>query len=197
MDVRERESGDIDTLRRRAGKEKDAEQRDRLLVVLHALSGRQTLWIVGALGRSRAFVQRWVYAYRDGGIDAIKDKPRGGGKPMLSPEQLAVLKARVGAGPTERDKVCTLRGEDVRRIIREEFGVDLSLNAVYAALHRMGYSCLAPRPRHEKQDLQAQEKFKTESAPSLSAPFPTPWRPAATSAASSSWTRPASASSAR
>ena len=66
--------------------------------------------------------------------------------------------------------VIRLRGKDVQRILREEKGVTLSLNAAYATLHRLGYSCLAPRPRHEKQDLAAQEKFKTESAPLLSAP---------------------------
>jgi transposase len=81
------------------------------------------------------------------------------------------LRARLDAGPTEADKVCTLRGKDVQRILAEEMGVKLSLNAAYATLHRLGYSCLAPRPRHEKQDLAAQEKFKTEAAPLLFAPL--------------------------
>jgi len=79
------------------------------------------------------------------------------------------LRARLDVGPTPADRVCTLRGEDVRRIAREELGVDLSLNAVYATLHRLGYSCLSPRPRHEKQNPEAQRKFKEESAPILSA----------------------------
>lgn len=57
-----------------------------------------------------------------------------------------------------------------RRILREEQGVELSLNATYATLHRLGYRCLAPRPRHEKQDLAAQETFKSDTAPFLSAP---------------------------
>ena len=140
MNVRQRESGDIEKLDVLLRKERDAEQRDRYLVVFHALSGRQTLWITGGLGRRRAFVQRWVYAYRDGGIDALKEKPRGGSEPKLPRDQEARLKARIDAGPTGKGKVCTLRGEDVRRIIQEEFGVKLSLNAAYATLHRMGYS---------------------------------------------------------
>jgi len=79
------------------------------------------------------------------------------------------LGARLDAGPTPEDKVCTLRGRDVQRILREEMDVELSLNAAYVTLHRLGYSCLAPRPRHEKQDLEAQARFK-EAAPPLSAP---------------------------
>jgi transposase len=197
MDVRVRESGDVEKLRTLVRKERDAEQRDRYLVVLHALSGRQTLWIAEGLGRSRAFVQRWVYAYRDGGIEALKDKPRGGSKPKLPREQEARLRARIDAGPTEKDRVCTLRGKDVQRIIREEFGKDISLNGAYRTLHRMGLSCLAPRPRHEKQDLAAQEKFKAEQAPLFSAPSVPRLLSTAGSAESTSWTRPASASRGR
>lgn len=197
MDVRVRDAGDVDKLRALIRKERDAEQRDRLLVVLHAIAGKETLWIAEGLGRSRAFVQRWVYAYRDDGIKALKDKPCGGSKPKLPRDQEAKLKARIDAGPTAKDKVCTLRGKDVQRIIREEFKVDLSLNAAYRTLHRMGYSCLVPRPRHEKQDLVAQEKFKTESAPLLFAPFAIRLLRTAGGAESSSWTKPASASKAR
>jgi transposase len=77
------------------------------------------------------------------------------------------FKTRMDTGPTSQDKVCTLRGKDVQRILREEMGVKLSISAAYATLHRLGYSCVAPRPRHEKQDLEAQKKFKHDIAPSL------------------------------
>ncbi len=59
------------------------------------------------------------------------------------------------------DGVCRLRREDVRRIIAEELDVTYSLQAVYNKLHRLGYSCLAPRPRHEKQDSAAPPFVKT------------------------------------
>jgi transposase len=194
MHVRVREEGDVEKLRALARKERDSEQRDRYLVVVHVLAGKETLWIAGALGRSRAFVQRWAYAYRDGGIGALTDKPRGGSKPKLPREMEGRLKARIDAGPTKADKVCTLRGKDVQRIIREEFGVEVSLNAAYRTLHRMGYSCLAPRPRHEKQDLAAQEKFRTDSAPLLFVSSASRLLQRAGTAGCTSWMKPASAS---
>jgi transposase len=134
-------------------------------VALHAIGGEETEGIQGALLRSRGFVQRWAYAYRDHGVGGLKDKPRGGRKPRLSPESEAALRARIQAGPRPEDGVCTLRGKDIRRILEDEHGQKYSLNGVYDILHRLGYSCLAPRPRHEKQDPAAQETFKTESAP--------------------------------
>lgn len=164
MNIRERQPGDLNELRRRVRREKDADRRDRLRAVVLAIEGEPTLRI------SRRQVQDWAYAYRDGGIDAIHPPRRPGKRPRVNGQIAEKLRARLAAGPTQADRVCTLRGKDVRRILGEELGVKLSLNAAYATLHRMGYSCLAPRPRHEKQDLAAQEKFKADSAPFLSAP---------------------------
>jgi transposase len=170
MFIKEREPGDRQRLRELARTQKNAEQKDRLLSVFHALGGMETLDIAAALCKSRKFVQRWAYAYRDGGIDAVCPRPRGGGTPRLGPEAAARLARRLDAGPTPGDKVCTLRGKDVQRIMKDELDTELSLSSVYRTLQRMGYSCLAPRPRHEKQDLAAQQRFKQEAAPLLSAP---------------------------
>lgn len=167
MQIRPRSAEDVATLIRQARREKDAEQKDRYLAVAHACRGVETAQIQTMLARSRGFVQRWVYAYRDGGIEALKEKTRPGRDPKLPRGRETELKARLDAGPTEADGVCTLRGKDVQRILEREFGVKYTLDGIYPLLHRLGYSCLAPRPRHEKQDLAAQKKFKEESAPLL------------------------------
>ena len=52
-------------------------------------------------------------------------------------------------------------------ILEREFGVKYSLDGAYDLLERLGYSCLAPRPRHEKNDPAAVAQFK-EQAPLLS-----------------------------
>lgn len=169
MDVRERAVGELLELKRRAGRERDALKRDRLRAVIAAIEGDDAPTIARVLGRSRRQVQRWVYAYRDGGIDAVHPPARCGRMPAIRGARAEALKARLDAGPSPADKVCTLRGKDVQRIAREELGVDLSLNAVYATLRRLGYSCLSPRPRHEKQNPAAQKTFAEEAAPLLSA----------------------------
>jgi transposase len=167
MQISERTSGELKELRRRARKERSAEQKDRFMVVVLALEGRETKQVQEATARSRGFVQRWIYAYRDGGIEALKDKPRGGSVAKICGENLQKLKARLDAGPTPADKVCRLRGVDVQRIAKEELALEVSLSAVYRTLETLGYSYLVPRPRHEQQDLEAQRKFRDESAPLL------------------------------
>lgn len=197
MDIRERDDGDLSELRRRAKNEKDPLRRDRLRAVIAAIEGDDAPTIARVLGRSRRQVQEWAYAYRDGGIDALHPPRRTGRIPKVRGEIVGKLKERLDAGPTKDDKVCTLRGKDVQRILKEEHGVDLSLQAAYDTLHRLGYSCLAPRPRHEKQDLEAQKKFREETAPLLSPPSATRLLRTAGQPASSSWTKPGSDSRAR
>lgn len=167
MLIVERMPGDADELRRRAATERDARRRDRWRAVLMAVEGREAAVIAAALGRSRRSVQDWAYAYRDGGIDAVQPKPRTGRVAKLSPQQEAALRARLDAGPTADDGVCTLRGRDVVRILKAEFGVVHTLGSIYGVLRRVGYSSLSPRPRHRKNDKAAMEKFAREDAPLL------------------------------
>jgi transposase len=167
MWVIERQAGDLQRLEQLIDQERDALRRDRYRAVKLALEGKLTLDIADRLDRARRSVQDWVYAYRDGGIDAIQPKPQPGRNPKLPREREAELKARLDAGPRPDDGVCTLRGKDVVRILEREFGVKYSLDGVYDLLERLNYSCLAPRPRHEKGDPAAQQQFK-ELAPLLS-----------------------------
>jgi transposase len=167
MQIEQRQLGDIDKLSRKASHETNAKQRDRYRAVALALHGYTTPQIRNMLARSKNFVQRWNYAYRDGGIDALLPKPNPGRPVKLPPEHEQVFKQRMLAGPTEGDSVCTLRAKDAFTILRQEFGVPYSLPGVYALLHRLGLSCLKPRPKHRKNDPKAMEQW-LQHAPLLS-----------------------------
>ena len=160
MRVTEREPGDVAALRGRVRSERNALQRDRYRAVLLALEGGEAAQIGKTLGRARRSVQDWVYAYRDGGIDRLQPRPRPGRPTKLPREREAELRARLDAGPRATDGVCTLRGKDVVAILEREFGVVYSLDGAYDLLERLGYSCLTPRPLHEKSDPAAIEAFK-------------------------------------
>jgi transposase len=167
MNVSERSAGDMMELTRRAAVESDALQRDHYRAVLLALDGDEAVEIAEALGRARRSVQDWVYAYRDGGIDNLLPGKSPGRPTKLPRDREGELRARLDAGPRPADGVCTLRGKDVVSILEREFGVTYSLDGAYDLLERLGYSCLTPRPRHEKNDPAAVAEFK-EQAPLLS-----------------------------
>lgn len=166
----------------------------RLMAVRLAMLGQAARRIVPQVLLSERQIYAWVARYNAEGAAALADRAGRGRKGPLTAAQEARLKERLRAGPTAADGVCTLRGEDVRRILREEFGVARSLQAVYDLLHRLGFEVLRPRPRHPAADAAAQEAFKKVSR-SGSPPSRRTIR--ASTSRSGSRTRPASARRAR
>ncbi len=159
MQISPRNHQDLQQLQDKTRRERNAKQRDRYRAVLLALEGCQTKTIMQMLGRSKNFVQRWSYAYRDGGIDAITPQRPTGRPSKLTEIQEQQLRQRMLGGPTEDDGVCSLRGKDARRIIEQEFGVQYSLAGVYDLLHRLGFSSLQPRPKHRKNGPAAIQEW--------------------------------------
>jgi transposase len=167
MHVQAHHPQDLSELERRIAAQTDARQRDRYRTVRLALAGEECPVIQEKLGRSKDFVQSWVYAYRDGGLDALRPKKQPGRQPKLSKSQQAALAARLDAGPRPEDGACTLRGKQIVALIQREFGVRYSLGGAYDLLQRLGYSYLRPRPRHPKNDPLAMAQFRRD-APLLS-----------------------------
>jgi transposase len=171
MDVSLHHSDDLTELQNRVARESNAWQRDRYRAVLLAATERlEGDQIAQRIGRSPRFVDEWLARYRRGGLAALRPRKQPGKRPRLSAAQEAGLKARLDGGPAAADGgVAALRGRDVVRILKEEFGVHHTMGSIYGVLHRIGYSCLAPRPRHEKNDPQQIQRFKRD-APFLSRP---------------------------
>lgn len=145
-------------------------------------------------GGGRRTIQQWVARYNRGGLDELTEKPRPGQPTKLPRHRESEFCRRLEAGPTPKDGVSALNGPAIRRILEKEFEVLYSGQGLYDLLHRLGYSCLCPRPQHEQADQQAQEAFKKSS--------PKYWRKSPRStrikpSRSGSRTKPASASRAR
>ena len=158
---------DLQVLEERIRVESDAKARDRCRCVLLAIDGLTALQIAQRVDRSRRFVQRWCYAYRDRGLDGLKPEPHSGRPPLLATTRHKAFKQRILDGPTDADGVCTLRGADAQRILQDEFAVSYSLNGVYKLLHQLNLSVLVPRPQHRKSDPEAMAKW-VQDAPFLS-----------------------------
>lgn len=138
----------------------------RLQAVLAAREGQTANGIAEQVQMAPRRVRFWVARYNAEGLAGLDRKPGQGRKPALTPEQEVRFKERIRVGATAADGVCTLRGEDVRRILADEFGVVRQLQAVYDLLHALGFSVLRPRPRHPKADPAVQDAFKKTPPPS-------------------------------
>jgi transposase len=139
--------------------EKDADRAKRLRIVILGIEGWTAPAVAMAVGLTRRICQRWVRRYNESGLAGLDDRRGRKARLPLTPQQQEQVRQRLDAGPTEQDEVCSLRGKDVQRILAQEFNLLRSLAGVYHLLHRLGYSCLRPRPRHRKADPEKQAAF--------------------------------------
>lgn len=140
--------------------ESDARLARRIQGVYLASKSHTCAEIMHITGASRRAIQQWIKKYNHSGIEALKEKPRSG-KPTTLPRKLEKkFCLRIASGPSKQDGVSVLNGPAIQRLLEREFSVTYSLWGVYDLLHRLGYSCLCPRPEHEKADPKAQQAFK-------------------------------------
>jgi transposase len=163
MNVTLRHPKDLDTLRRRIRQVPNAKQRDRYRVVLLALEGKTEPEIRLRTERSRGFVQRWVYAYRDAGLEALIPRKPPGKRPKLSAPQQQELQVLLNQPQAPR------RGVEVQSLLASRFGVTYSLRGAVLLLHRLGYEPLRPRPINPKKRPEEEAAWK-RAAPLLSRP---------------------------
>ena len=143
--------------------EKNARLAQRIHGVYLASKGLTCPQIMGITGAARRTIQQWLHKYNKQAIAGLKDKPRPGKPTKLPRTKESKFRQRIEAGPTKTDGVSALNGPAIRRILEREFGVLYSRQGLYDLLHRLGYSCLCPRPQHENANPQLQAEFKKTS----------------------------------
>ena len=132
----------------------------RYRAVILAAQGHSAAQVAQALGCNARAVQNWVARYNQGGPQALAERPHTGRPPRLAGPELLRFQQRLEAGPTPEDGICTFYGRDLQRILEQEFGVLLSLQAVYDLLHRHGFASLMPRPQHKDADEELPAIFQ-------------------------------------
>ena len=146
-------------LRRIAKQQTQAKLLLRLQAVVLAQEGRTAPEIAKILSVTYRTVQYWIQRYNRRGLDGLKDLRRGGNQRNLTDRQEQQFKQSLDC--KANDPTGGVRGgQDLRQWIHQHFGVLYSLPGIYDLLHRLGYRCLMPRPRHRKDDPQLQAAFK-------------------------------------
>jgi transposase len=153
-----------DDLRWFATRAKDASQARRLLALAAVLDGMNRADAARIGGMDRQTLRDWAHRFNQHGPDGLIDVKSPGRRPRLSDEQKQVLKGLVEVGPDpETDGVVRWRCVDLKRVVRERFGIDLSEVSLGRVLKQLGFSRISARPQHPKQDSEAIAAFKKTS----------------------------------
>lgn len=149
----------LDELKKLHRAEQDVQRARKLQIVILAMQGWTAPAVATAVGLTRRVVQSHVSAFNRLGLDSIDEQRGAPPQPLLTPEQTTAFETRVAQGPQPGDAVCSLRGRDYQRILKEEFGKVRGLTTIYRLLHRLGYAYLRPRPQHQRADPEKQAEF--------------------------------------
>jgi transposase len=151
-------------LRRSASRSENGRLSCRLLAIAMVLEGASRADAAAAGGMDRQTLRDWVRRYNAEGIAGLSDQPRSGRPPALTPQQMGELKDLVVAGPElQCHGVVRWRCVDLREVIAKRYEVQVHERTVSKLLHRLGLVRLQPRPRHPKQNAEAQAAFKKNS----------------------------------
>ncbi len=126
----------------------------RIRAVLQVEAGESPEVVIKALGFDRTCIYRWIAAYREGGIDALRAKTLEGRPSKLSGSQIQKLYGLIVKNSPLQFRfayalwTCGL----IRELIREKFGVRLSEVSVWRLLKKLGLSAQRPLFRAYQQD---------------------------------------------
>jgi transposase len=147
---------------------KDANQARRLLAIAAIYDGMDREEAARIGGMDRQTLRDWVHRFNEHGPDGLINIKPTGRPSRLSAEQKEELCRLVEAGPDpQKDGVVRWRCVDLKRVLGERFGVDLSAVRLGRVLKELGFSHISARPRHPAQDPQAIVAFKKTSPLSL------------------------------
>ena len=158
--IRIRES--LEEIEKYLRQQKNPRLKERLQV-LYLLKGRQVTSVIevaGVLGRHRAIVQRWLAAYRQGGLEAMLEFKTSPGRTPVIPQWA------VGSLQKQLEQP-----QGFKRYTQVQMWLEttLGVKATYATVHHLTRYKLkaklkASRPKSYKQDPELLEQFKKTSA---------------------------------
>jgi len=139
--------------------EQHPRKRKRLLALAHAAEGESFLNIAAMLNVHFQSVRNWVANFLNGGLSGL-DERKGRGRKRLVPadkEQDICKAVELAAAQLKGGRIF---GEDVKRILEEEFDIKCSMSTIYNILHRLGLVWISSRSKSPNIDIRAQEAFK-------------------------------------
>ena len=138
--------------------EPDPDVKERLLLVLK-VKGDEMIpaRIAKELHRSRTWASDWLTRYKKEGVQGLKDRPKSGRPPKLTPEIAVKIKKKL----KESKQGWTTK--QVNEMIVKEGGVHYHRIYIYTLLHKWGFKQKIPRKVHiNTASTGEKEGFKKE-----------------------------------
>jgi transposase len=143
----------------------------RVRAVEQVQAGHSPEDVIATLGFSRSRIYEWLARYRAGGWDALKAKPlHGRPRKITGPQMKWIYDTVTRKSPLQfKFDFALWTRRMIRRLLKERFGVDLSLTSVGRLLAQLGLTCQKPLMRAFQQDRARVQKWLDEEFPAIRA----------------------------
>ena len=111
----------------------------------------------------RITLNRWLKAFMENGVDALKDKKKGHNKSKLTEEMRAEVCKWVESSTNSSGEIVNWTINKIRREIQERFGISIAYGPMWKTMRKMNMRIKRPRPRHKAASEEAQAEFKKNS----------------------------------
>ncbi len=162
--VQLRDDYDAIGLRELAKRSRDPRQIRRLLALAAVYDGMSRADAAKVGGMDRQTLRDWAHRFNAAGPDGLTNRTGAGRPRRLTEVQMRELAEIVEAGSDPAvDGVVRWRRIDLRRTIKERFGVIYSERAISDLLRALSFSYISGRPQHPRQNQRVLEGFKKTS----------------------------------
>jgi len=143
----------------------------RIRVVKRVQDGESPEVIAKVLGLDRSTVYGWLARYRRGGWDGLKAKPLAGRPPKLSGKMMQwVYQTVTRKNPLQLNFAFALWTRDmVAKLIKDKFGMKLSVASVGRLLAQLGITCQKPLHRAQERDEALVQQWLKRDYPQIKA----------------------------
>jgi transposase len=143
----------------------------RIRAVQAVQSGRSPEDVIAALGMTRGCIYKWLAIFNNGGIDALRGKKLFGRPTKLTAQQISwVYKTIVGKNPLQlKFEFALWTREMIRTVIKQRFGIGMSVVSVGRLLAKLGLTCQRPLFRAYQQDPEAVDAWMKNEFPKIAA----------------------------
>jgi transposase len=143
----------------------------RIRVVKRVQDGESPEIIAKILGLDRSTVYGWLARYRRGGWDGLKAKPLAGRPPKLSGKMMQwVYETVTRKNPLQLNFAFALWTRDmVAKLIKDKFGMKLSVASVGRLLAQLGITCQKPLRRAQERDEALVQQWLKKDYPQIRA----------------------------